>query len=232
MPAGYSFRPRVWALVLAGLGCAAFIALGNWQARRAEEKRVLGAQLEQASKSPPLEIAPAARVSELIHRQVAVRGTFLPQHTVFLDNKLRKGRVGFEVVTPLKLANSDLHVLVNRGWVEAPPVRGLAPQVRTPAGEVRVEGIALERLPQALQAGAAPSGRIRQNLDLESFAKESGLRLQPPLIEQHSLSDDGLLREWPRLDAGVEKHESYALQWYSLAALAAILAIVLSFRKN
>jgi surfeit locus 1 family protein len=40
------------------------------------------------------------------------------------------------------------------------------------------------------------------------------------------------LREWPRPDAGIEKHESYALQWYSLAALALILGVVFSFRKK
>ncbi|TMI45909.1 MAG: SURF1 family protein, partial [Betaproteobacteria bacterium] len=50
-------------------------------------------------------------------------------------------------------------------------------------------------------------------------------------IEQRSDSGDGLLREWPRPDAGIERHESYALQWYSLAALAVILAAVLSFRR-
>ena len=29
----------------------------------------------------------------------------------------------------------------------------------------------------------------------------------------------------------VEKHQGYALQWYSLAALAIVLLVVLSFRK-
>ena len=65
-----------------------------------------------------------------------------------------------------------------------------------------------------------------------AIAVETGLRLEPRIIEQHSAADDGLLREWPRPDAGVERNESYALQWYSFAALAVILALVLSFRKN
>jgi cytochrome oxidase assembly protein ShyY1 len=51
------------------------------------------------------------------------------------------------------------------------------------------------------------------------------------VIEQHSHADDGLLREWPRPDTGVEKHEAYALQWYALAGLAVVLFIVLSFRR-
>jgi surfeit locus 1 family protein len=212
MRSGYSFRPRVWALLLAGLACAAGIALGNWQTRRAEEKRALGA--ERATK------------------QIAARGIFLPQHTVLLDNKLRHGRAGYEVITPLRLAGSELHVLVNRGWIAAPPTRDLLPQVRTPQGEVQLEGIALERLPQALQMKNSSQGKVRQNLDLKAYGEETGLRLQPIVIEQHSALEDGLVRDWARPDAGIEKHQSYALQWYSLAALAVVLAAVFSFRKR
>ena len=39
MVAGYSFRPRLWVVAAAALGCAAGIALAQWQAGRAEEKR-------------------------------------------------------------------------------------------------------------------------------------------------------------------------------------------------
>jgi cytochrome oxidase assembly protein ShyY1 len=104
--------------------------------------------------------------------------------------------------------------------------------VRTPPGETRVEGLALERLPHALQLKENLQGSVRQNLDIGAFAADSGLALQPIVIEQRSDSGDGLAREWPRLDAGIERHQSYALQWYSLAALAVILAVVLSLRRD
>ena len=201
---------------------------GNWQARRAEEKRALGERLDQALRSPPITFDPG---SDVIHKHLAARGRFAGEHTVFLDNKLRRGRPGYEVVTPLRLAGSEAHVLVDRGWIAAPPSRSSLPQVRTPAGEVEVDGIALERLPHALEAGPAPRGRVRQNLDIAAFAAESGLQLAPLVIEQHSEIPDGLSREWPRPDFGVEKHESYALQWYSFAALAVILVIALSLRR-
>src|SRR5439155_8389112 len=87
MPGGYSFRPRAWPLALALAACAAGIALGNWQSRRAEQKRALGARLEQ----------------------VSVHGEFVAGRSVLLDNKTRRGRVGYEVVTPLKLKDS-MHV--------------------------------------------------------------------------------------------------------------------------
>jgi len=208
MPAGYSFRPRAWALALAAAACAAGIAAGNWQSRRAEEKRALGTQVQR----------------------IAVHGEFLPERTVLLDNKLRGGRVGYEVVTPLRLADG-IHVLVNRGWIEARPRRDQLPEVGTPRGRIRVEGVVLERLPQPMRLSEKSSGRVRQSVDLKEFAVETGLPLQAFVIEQHAGIADGLLREWPRPDAGAEKHAGYALQWYSLAALAVVLALVLSFRK-
>jgi cytochrome oxidase assembly protein ShyY1 len=52
------------------------------------------------------------------------------------------------------------------------------------------------------------------------------------VIEQHSDTGDGLLRDWPRPDSGAEKNEAYSFQWYSLATLAIVLLVVLSFRKD
>jgi surfeit locus 1 family protein len=230
MLSGYSFRPRAWALALAAAACAAGIALGDWQAGRAEEKRALGAQLEQAGRSPPIEISSGKINADfLVWKRVAARGRFIDEHTVYLDNKLRRGRAGYEVVTPLRL--NGMHVLVNRGWVEAGRSREILPKVPAPVGEVRVEGIALARLPRVLEAGPSGPGKVRQNVDAKAFEQETGLRLQPIVIEQHSAAADGLVRDWPRPDAGIEKHQSYALQWYSLAVLAVILFVVLSFRR-
>jgi surfeit locus 1 family protein len=209
MPAGYAFRPRAWALALAVAGCAAGIALGHWQSDRAAQKRAAAAAVEQ----------------------VALRGEFRLEYTVFLDNKTYRGRPGYEVVQPLRVAGGG-HVLVNRGWVAAPPTRDRLPQVRTPGGEVALSGVRLQRFAQALAPEAAkPEGMVWQNVTLAGFAAWSGLALEPWVLEQHSPTDDGLLRDWPRAGSGVEKHESYALQWYSLAALSLILFLALSFKK-
>lgn len=209
MTSGYSFRPRGWALAAAAAACVAFIALGNWQARRADEKRALGAELEK--------------------KRVALTGEFRPEYTVFLDNRIRNHRVGYEVITPLRLDGE--HVLVNRGWVEAGRTRDALPQVRTPAGRVKLEGLALEHLPRLLKLEKNASGKLRQSLDIGEFAAQTGLKLRPYFLEQHSPADDGLVRDWPRPDSGVATHESYSLQWYSFAALTVALFIVLSFRR-
>ena len=89
------------------------------------------------------------------------RGVFVPERTVLLDNKVRHHRAGYEVVTPLRL--NGVHVLVNRGWVEAGRTRADLPQVPVPGGEVRVEGVALARLPHHAREwpprGCAPGRR-------------------------------------------------------------------------
>ena len=209
MAAGYSFRPRFWPLALACAGCAAGIALGNWQSARAQEKRAAAAAAER----------------------IVVRGHFLPQHTVLLDNRLRHGRPGYEVVTPLALEGGRSHVLVRRGWVAAGPSRDAPPAISTPSGRVAIEGVTQKALPRVLQVGPQSTGKVRQNLELGAYAAETGLVLEPRLIEQHSDAADGLLREWPRPDAGADKNDAYALQWYSLAALAAVLGMVFGFRR-
>jgi surfeit locus 1 family protein len=209
MPRGYSFRPRLWALALAAAACAAGIALGNWQSRRADEKRALAEHVQR----------------------IVVTGEFLPERTVLLDNKLRGGRAGYEVVAPLRLAEG-IHVLVNRGWIAAPPRRDQLPPVVTPPGRLRIEGLVLSHLPRTLQLGGPAKGPVRQNVELKEFAAESGLTLQAFVIQQHSDSGDGLARDWPPPDAGIEKHQAYSFQWYSLAALAVVLALVLSFRRK
>jgi len=209
MLSGYSFRPRVWAIAAAAAACTAFVLLGNWQARRADEKRALAAQLEQ--------------------RRVSLSGTFLPQYTVLLDNKIRNHRAGYEVVTPLRVDGES--VLVLRGWVAAGSSREVLPEVKTPPGEVKVEGVALERLPRVLILEKNSTAKVRQSLDIGEFASQTGLRLRSFFLEQTSAADDGLLREWPAPDTGVTMHESYSLQWYSFAVATVALFILLSFRR-
>jgi surfeit locus 1 family protein len=209
MQAGYSFQPRAWVVVLALAAAGAGVALGQWQAGRAEQKRADARQAQRMS----------------------VTGAFVPGYTVLLDNKLRRGRTGYEVVTPFKLAGSERHVLVNRGWVAAARTRETLPEVRTPSSQLEVEGLVRERFPRVLEIGEQARQRVRQTLDIGAFAQETGLPLEPYYIEQHSPAADGLDRQWQPPDAGVEKHESYALQWYSLAALAIALGLVFSFRR-
>ena len=210
MPAGYSFRPRGWALALSAAACAAGIALGNWQLERAAQKRSAAASIEQ----------------------LALRGELDAKYTVFLDNKVHRGAPGYHVVQPLRLAGGK-HVLVNRGWVPAGATRDRLPEIRTPLGEIALNGVRLQHFARAYAPDASkPQGKVWQNVTQEDFSAWSGLVLEPYVIEQHSALDDALIRDWPQAESGAAKNESYALQWFALAALAVVLFFVLSIKRE
>lgn len=231
---GLRFRPRWWGFLLALAAAFATVSLGNWQSRRAQEKRDLAERFEAADRAVPLAIpGSAAPASSLAFRRLGARGEFIPRFTVLLENKVYRGRVGYFVVTPLRLSGSALHVLVNRGWIAAGARREDIPQVRTPPGEVYVEGLGLEHAPRVLATGGGrPAGRVWPGLTFDEFSEWSGLALQPVLLEQHSNLDDGLVRDWPKADFGIEKHTSYAIQWYLIAAFCVAAFIVLSFDRD
>lgn len=226
--------PTLAALALAVLA----VSLGNWQLRRADEKRALHAQREAADRDAPVRL-PSADFdpASLDGRRVVARGRLLPERTVFIDNRTHKGIAGFHVLSPFKMSGSDRHLLILRGWVARDPrERTRLPEIDVPPGEIEIEGLAQRDLERVLELGSSPppgpQDRLWQNADVATFAHWSGLALQPLVVRQTAAPraggvdrDDGLVREWPDPGTGVDKHLGYAFQWYALAVLVAGLWI-------
>src|SRR6202171_273305 len=232
--ATHRFRPTLLLTVAMVAAAALAIALGNWQRHRADEKSAAAALA--SARETPLDLAGAGTdVTAVLYRIVHGTGEYDAAHGVLIDNKVHGGRPGYEVVTPFKIAPGNRYVLVDRGWVAQGPTRKELPAVQTPAGVIEIVGRAsipprryLELKPHA---GA---GRLRQNLDSERIPASSGLPLLPFVVEQTDpvTPPDDLLREWPKPDFGVERHLAYTVQWYSLAALAIVLWLVLNWRRR
>jgi surfeit locus 1 family protein len=221
---------RLVIAAAAVLGIALTGSLGAWQWSRGAQRSALQQAVEARERAAPLDAAQlmAARAPEvqLLHRTVLLRGQWLPQHTVFLDNRQMNGVPGFYVVTPLRIADSQAVVLVQRGWVQRNVERREAlPQVDTPAGAVEVRG-RLAPPPAKLYAFAGEEkGAIRQNLDLARFRAETGLPLLAVSVQQAGAPSEGLLRQWPQAGSGAGKNFGYAFQWWAMAALIAILYV-------
>ncbi|MGH8850556.1 MAG: SURF1 family protein [Casimicrobiaceae bacterium] len=231
------FRPTPWPTLGMVVLVVATIGLGNWQRHRAQDKQSLRDQYQAALHAPPLELnadgADLAAPAALRFRAIRVRGAFEAAHQVLIDNKVHAGRAGFDVVTPLKTTDGSRYVLVDRGWVAQGAVRAELPRVPPPAGPVVVGGRI--NLPPARYLELGPDtnpGPVRENLDIARFAASTGFPLLPFIIEQTGDTGDGLLRDWPAPDFGIEQHRSYMVQWYSLAALGVALWLGLNWRKR
>ena len=156
---------------------------------------------------------------------------------MLIDNKVHAGRPGFDVVAPLRFAASGRYVLVDRGWIaQAREPLGSARRAATGRGDYRRCGAPLNLPPHVISNSPdEPSaGPLWQNLDIARIAAATGLDLLPVVIEQSDpvVPADGFVRDWPPPDFDVERHLSYMLQWYSLAALAVLLWLTLNWRKR
>lgn len=233
MPIRFRFRlvPFVATVLLVALG----IALGNWQTGRADQKAAVRERMAQRAAEPPVALGAApASLAALEYRRVTLTGRFVAGWPVFLDNRPYQGRVGFYLVMPFKIAGSDMHVLVARGWFPRDPAdpRKL-PAVGTPAGEVTIEGMVTGSVGHLMQLGTpapiAPNA-ILQNLAPADLARASGLAVQPFFVQQTGPQEAGFVRDWPLPSTGIEKHQGYAFQWYALAGMACLFFVITGFR--
>lgn len=215
---------RMLALPLFAALCVIVLCtnLGLWQLRRAEFKESLRSRYENAT--APLLLTRAENLAEW--QRVTLRGEWQPRHGVLLDNRLRHGQAGFEVLTPLRLDGDGGIVIVDRGWIANNGDRTRLPQIPTPAGRIEISGLAIAAVaPGFSLAAPQQDGAIWQKADLASFERLLGQRVGAWLVRQESAAPDTLDRHWPAPDFGAERHRAYAWQWFALAVTALALCI-------
>lgn len=229
----WQFAPTLWPTLAALFFLVLTLSLGNWQSGRAETKRALQARYDAAMREAPIHVGSTLLDRDsVLYRKLEVEGAFDDAHSILLDNRVMNGVAGYHVLTPLRISGGPLVILVNRGWVVAGRTREQAPAPPTPAGVMRLEGMAVDPHTRYVElAPTAPQGRVWQNLDFARYAAITGLRLQPVLLLQTSSTADGLQRSWPRPDTGVNTHVSYAVQWYSLAATLTVLWLIMNVKR-
>lgn len=214
------FRPGLWPTLAVLALLPLLLGLGFWQLQRAEEKRALLAEQAARRAAPVVGLIGLAALDEPGFRRVRLVGEFDAAHSLLLDNRLRGGRVGVELLQPFLDRPSGRWVLVNRGWLPWPQ-RATPPAFDTPVGELSLEasvyrppgsafllgdGAPGEGWPRLVNAVDAPA--LWRELDRDGLAAE--LRLEP--------GPASYVGDWPLVASGPEKHTGYAVQWFALAA--------------
>ena len=131
----------VFSLVLFPL----LIVLGFWQLERAEEKRSIVDEFRLNQQAPPATLEDLLESSNHQYRSAWLTGTLDGGRRIFLDNRVKYGRPGYEVVEAMTVLGLNVGtgpqlVLVNRGWVAASLDRRQLPQIETVVGEVQLRG--------------------------------------------------------------------------------------------
>lgn len=231
-------------LCIVGIGLVmCMLSLGWWQLDRADQKRELVRQLESRAQQASVPLSSLALDSDsdvegLRFRQVLLNGRYLTESDIFVDNQVVNGQVGYQVFTPFQIANSELLVMVGRGWVSVGQSREVVPDIATSPAQVTLKGRlnkAPAKPPLWNDKYSVADGSVWQYLPISDVANVLAAQVFPLVVELAPDAGDnnGLVRKWPQIsDQWVAKHQGYAFQWFAMAAAFFIACLVLLFRGS
>ncbi len=213
--------------------------LGNWQLKRAEEKKILLQQQQiQASKRLNLQLATQDNAQLLRYRPMTARGEYDEAHQFLLDNQIVKGKAGYFVFTPFKLQGSKKAVLVNRGWLPANPDRNILPPLDMHKSLTFISG-RINNFPSVgikLADAEIPSATwpaLVQVINPQILAKKLGYPLFSFQVELDKNNAEGYGRDWLENSLMLpEQHVAYAMQWFGLAITLSLLFFWQSIKKR
>jgi surfeit locus 1 family protein len=231
----YSFRPTLGGTLATVVATALFLGLTLWQLDRADQKREREARLHERMEQAPLVYrGQPVDLDEQRFRRIEMIGRFLPEHQILLDNVVHKGRAGYEVVTPFRLAEGGATVLVNRGWVPAGPTRQDLPAVSTPEERLEIAGRIDKPRSRPVVGGDTAAGADRRWiwLDLGLFEARTGLEVPDFLVLLSPEAPGGFVRDWPEYSAKIGMHIGYAIHWAAFALMALGTYVWVSLKRR
>ena len=214
------------------------LLLGFWQLERAEEKSALAMKWDQRSNEAPRDLIGLdwQAAEALAYTPVKLTGRYLPGKYYLLDNRIHGGRFGYEVLALFEVRDTDLTVLVNRGWIEGDSARQSLPAVSEVSGELSIFGhvYVAPGKPYLLQEQTVePEWPLRiQAVEMDRLTsvieKATGGSVFPFPVRIDHGEPGALAVDWQIVNVSPEKHRAYAVQWFSMALALGLFYVLRS----
>jgi surfeit locus 1 family protein len=209
-------------------------ALGNWQLQRAEQKTMRLLAIEQAAETEQVDLQQVSngKIEQMLDMPVNFEGTADAEHFFLLDNKIHKGRVGYQVLVPMQTYSGT--VMTNFGWVAATSSRDILPNIQINNKEMRYAGVLSLPLDNIMvKETAVVDGdwpKVLQQTDLDIIQQHYKKQILPFVVLLTAQENSLFIRDWQPVVMAPEKHIAYAAQWFLLAFAG--LAVFIIAQRN
>ncbi|MEV4660172.1 SURF1 family protein [Micromonospora sp. NPDC049301] len=233
----FLLSPRwLGALALTLVASAIMVLLGNWQLDRYRGRTEVNERIDAGLRMTPAPLTDALRApnggagtvgpapaEDKVWTRITATGRYDPTNTILVRGRTVESRVGFEVLTPLVLADGTA-LLVDRGWVPPAPGGAMAqPTVpAAPAGDVTVLGRV-----HATESGAGAVNRRDGRLETRRIAVSRLARELPypvygayVLLDEQTPAADPLFKAVPVGHTNNWQNFGYVVQWWLFAVMA------------
>jgi surfeit locus 1 family protein len=238
---GFELSVALLPAVATLLMLALLVWAGLWQLDRAEEKRALAAEQAYRGAKSAIVLLPGllddANHARLRHRQSSALGQYRGDTQYLLDNRTHAHVAGYHVLTPFRLQGSNVHVLVNRGWLPVGPDRRRLPDLSVNPQQLTVQGMIVDPPAPGLALGASGYDeggwpKVIQRVDFARIQEQLDSPLLPFMVRLSAASEHGYERDW-KVQTGLspQRHVGYAVQWFALAAALLALSVWVAVKR-
>ena len=226
-------KSRLAATIFYIIFGSVFVFLGFWQIERGAEKDQIVSNFEEAQMKQPLPISNNSKKWDRVY----VNGALDKSKTIFIDNTIYKGALGYKVVAPLILDMDEI-ILVDFGWTKQPERRGDVKTVEISSNQnISVTGV-LEQpelglvLSDELFSSSWP--KISQSKSIDALQELFDERIYPFILLSDFRKDSDLTYIKPVVtNMPPVKHYGYAGQWFAMfIALTIMYLYFLRKSKN
>jgi surfeit locus 1 family protein len=225
-------RPWIFVTILVIIAALVMIRLGIWQLDRLAGRRAFNEQVLSQIDEPPLPLTGdvvSGDLETLEFRTVQIEGEYDLANTLVLGNQFWNDQMGVHILTPLKIADTDAVILVDRGWIPFDDWENRNLDAYDEAGSVQVEGMLRvtqtklglrdcldETVDEApFQVWCLALDGISNHLPYDLV---SVYLIQAPEGEQTSPP----YRAIPKIEISEGPHLSYAIQWFTFSVILVI----------
>ena len=214
---------------------AFLVSLGFWQLERADEKRGIEASIKLANTGSVELIKDEEILENKEYYEVRLQGKYLSDKQFIYDNQIVNQVSGYYVLTPYALEGQSKTILINRGFI---PWNGRRDKladidIGQDAREIKV---LISKPVKRMELKPTEIGIqfpiLIQSIDLQDMASLASVDFSSVIGLLDPSASNGFVRKWEPYTGSIEKHIGYAVQWFLMALVLAIIGIRIAIKQR